>query len=117
MYSVYADCMRIFGVPSRYIVPMCLGNFRSSGGLRTPPFITTSAATICPATVATAAPEIPISGSPSNPKMSSGSSTMFVTAPIICAIIGRRILPSAWWTFVHMLSRNNPKLNTQTILP
>ena len=58
-----------------------------------------------------------ISGRPSMPKISSGSSTILVTAPIICAIIGRRILPSAWWTFVHMLSRNNPKLNTQTILP
>ncbi len=51
------------------------------------------APTAWPITVATAAPAVPIAGRPSQPKMNTGSSTMFVTAPAIC---------------VHMLSLDRP---------
>ena len=42
---------------------------------------------------------------------------MFVTAPRIWAIIGVFISPIDCSTFVQMLSRNSPKLNTHTIRP
>ena len=79
--------------------------------------MTTAAATIWPATVAIAAPAMPSRGSPSSPKMSSGSSTMFVTAPRIWAIIGVRISPSACKILVQTLSRKSPKLATETMRP
>ena len=85
--------------------------------MRKPPFMTMSAATICPATVATAAPAMPISGKTQTPKMSKGSSTMLTAAPAICANMGTFMLPTACKTFVHTLSRKSPKLRTQAILP
>ena len=96
---------------------MWCGYTALSGDLRKPFFMTVSAATICPATVAAAAPAMPISGRPSMPKISSGSNIILVTAPAICAIIGVFMSPPACSTFVQMLSRKSPKLNTQTTLP
>jgi hypothetical protein len=42
---------------------------------------------------------------------------IFVTASSICASMGVFISPRACKIFVHILSENKPKLNTQTILP
>ena len=50
-----------------------------------------TAATICPATVAEAAPATPIL----QVKMSIGSKIILVTAPAICAIMGSFMLPPA----------------------
>ena len=44
-------------------------------------------ATICPVTVAMAAPLIPIFGIPHNPKISIGSRIILITAPVVWEII------------------------------
>lgn len=73
--------MRMLGVPRRKISAVRRGKTRQAGGRRHHRRITTSAATICPTTVAMAAPAMPSSGSPSSPKISSGSRAMLVSAP------------------------------------
>ena len=104
-------------MPRRKIFATWCGYAFAAGERRKPFLITTSAATICPATVATAAPAIPISGRPKRPKIKSGSRTMLSTSPRIWAINGVFISPIDCSTFVQMLSRNSPKLNTHTIRP
>ena len=64
-----------------------------------------------------AAPAIPNLGRPIKPKINRGSKAILTIAPTIWAIIGIFIFPFACKTLVHILSKNNPKLNMQTILP
>lgn len=54
------------------------------------------APTICPMTVAIAAPRIPIAGQPSRPKIIMGSRIMFKTAPMIREIIDKMVSPTAY---------------------
>ena len=56
----------------------------------------TIAATICPPTVATAAPAMPISGKPSRPKIRMGSNMMFSMAPMSCVIMESVVRPVDW---------------------
>ena len=52
-------------------------------------------AMICPATVAIAAPAIPIAGSPNHQKMKIGSRIMLITAPARVETMANLGLPSA----------------------
>ena len=79
--------------------------------------MTTRAATICPITVAIAAPAIPNLCMPNIPKIRIGSRMIFVIAPAICATIGVFISPRACRILLQTPSVNSPILTTQTILP
>ena len=76
-----------------------------------------AAASDWPMTVAIAAPATPIGLIPNIPKIKIGSSTIFVNAPTIWAIIGVFISPCDCKIFVQVLSRNIPKLKIPIILP
>ena len=55
----------------------------------------TAAATACAITVAYAAPAIPMAGSPNHPKIMTGSSTIFTTAPASMETMVRFAFPVA----------------------
>ena len=87
-------CMIIAGKPMAYICQITVFS-----GLNLPNLnfislfflilniIAITAATICPKTVAIAAPITPIPGIPNHPNIRIGSNTMLITAPIVCVII------------------------------
>ena len=52
-----------------------------------------AAATICPATVAMAAPATSIRGRPNQPKIRMGSSTMLMRAPVSWVHMARKVRP------------------------
>ena len=54
------------------------------------------AATIWPATVATAAPATSIRGMPSRPKIKMGSSTMLMMAPTSWVHMAKKVRPVDW---------------------
>lgn len=73
------------------------------------------AARICPATVAAAAPAMPILGKPSRPKMRMGSKMMLNTAPIICVTMLQAVLPVLCSRRSKVISQKTPKEQMSTI--
>ncbi len=67
-------------------------------------------------TVATAAPFIPIAGSPSQPKMSIGSRMMLRTAPQHCVIIDKCVFPVDWSSLSNVTCPASPNENIVTML-
>ena len=70
--------------------------------------------TICPMTVAAAAPFTPMAGQPSRPKIIMGSRMRLVTAPVSIKTMGQIILPVACNIFSTASSIKQPKENTHT---
>ena len=67
-----------------------------------------TAATICPSTVAAAAPATSIRGKGPRPKMSTGSMMMLMTAPTPWVIMEYMVRPVAWSSRSKVISMKMP---------
>ena len=74
------------------------------------------AATICPNTVATAAPAIPMRGIPKYPKIRIGSRMILMIAPVDWVIIVYMVLPVACSSLSKVVCRKIPIPATQQIV-
>lgn len=72
-------------------------------------------ATICPNTVAAAAPAMPIFGKPNSPKIKIGSKIRLITAPVVCVIIVQTVRPVACKSRSKQNCPYSPKLHAVTI--
>ena len=110
------DCMRMAGTAMRYM------DFSIATSIRKPwkricisctffcvMMIPSSMATICPATVATAAPFTPIAGIWNIPKMKIGSRMMFTMAPMPWIIMLYTVFPVDCMILSYVIWINTPK--------
>ena len=76
----------------------------------------TRAATICPSTVAVAAPRTPMAGKGPTPNISSGSKMMLKMAPVAWEAMEAKVLPVATSSFSKFCPKNAPAETTHTML-
>ena len=95
IYTVYRHCITMAGYPSLNILLESCSTLSAAGIFIHAFTPVIKQAANCPATVAMAAPAIPSSGNGPIPNISTGSSTIFTTAPVISAAMGLFMSPPA----------------------